>query len=149
MNGMTAEAIARKSRALKHCTKLLDKIDRNGSAKIVLNCTGVEFNVVKGDAIYLRIKTTQAQLTEDILSYDIIKREAPAIRALSNAAEKVSAAAAVVAPAIKAEVPKRTKLSREEAIARHREYCRNYAARKRAEAKAAKMSLVPSPTSAE
>ena len=45
MDIVTAETIGKKSKALKHCDKLLSKIDKNGSAKVVLNCTGVEFVV--------------------------------------------------------------------------------------------------------
>lgn len=71
---ITAEAIGKKARALKHCNKLLSKINKEGSAKIVLNCTGVEFVVHKGDAIHLKIQTTRAQLTEDINSYDIVRK---------------------------------------------------------------------------
>lgn len=38
MDIVTAETIGKKSKALKHCDKLLSKIDKNGSAKVKLNC---------------------------------------------------------------------------------------------------------------
>lgn len=74
MDSVTAENIGKKARALKHCDKLLDKIDKHGSAKIVLNCTGVEFIVHKGDAIYLSIQKTKYALLCDIRSYEITVR---------------------------------------------------------------------------
>ena len=72
MDKYTAETIAKKARALKHCNKLLTEIDKKGSARISLNCTGVEFIVHKDDAVYLKLKTIRAQLTEDIESYNIV-----------------------------------------------------------------------------
>lgn len=71
MDSVTAENIGKKARALKHCDKLLAKIDKNGSAKVLLNCTGVEFIVHKGDAIYLSIQKTKYALVCDIKSYEI------------------------------------------------------------------------------
>lgn len=75
MNKTTAENIGKKARALKHCEKLLNKIDKEGSAKIVLNCTGVEFIVEKNDAIYLTIQKQKYALLCDIQSYQITVRK--------------------------------------------------------------------------
>lgn len=74
MDIVTAENIGKKSKALKHCDKLLTKIDKNGSAKVKLNCTGVEFVVHKDDAIYLRIQATKFALLDEIRSYEITTR---------------------------------------------------------------------------
>ena len=74
MDNVTAEIIGRKARALKHCDKLLATIDKNGSAKVKLNCTGVEFVVHKDDAIYLSIQKTKYALLCDIRSYEITVR---------------------------------------------------------------------------
>ena len=74
MDRITAETIAKKTRALKHCSKLITEINKKGQATIRLNCTGVEFVVHKGDAMYLKLATTHAQLTEDIKSYEIVQR---------------------------------------------------------------------------
>lgn len=74
MDSVTAENIGKKARALKHCEKLLAKIDKTGSAKVLLNCTGVEFIVHKGDAIYLSIQKTKYALLCDIQSYEITVR---------------------------------------------------------------------------
>ena len=74
MDRITAETISRKTKALKHCTKLLAKINKEGQATVRLNCTGVEFIVHKGDAMYLKLATIHAQLTEEIRSYEIVKR---------------------------------------------------------------------------
>ena len=74
MDSVTANNIGKMARALKHCDKLLEKIDKTGSAKVVLNCTGVEFIVHKGDAIYLSIQKTKYALLCDIQSYEITVR---------------------------------------------------------------------------
>lgn len=79
MDNITAEMIGKKARALKHCEKLLSKIDKTGSAKVVLNCTGVEFIVHKDDAIYFRIQKTRYELLEDIKSYQLMKSAAKSI----------------------------------------------------------------------
>ena len=78
MDRITAETIARKTKALKHCSKLIAKINKDGQATVRLNCTGVEFVVHKGDAMYLKLATIHAQLTEDIKSYEIVNRAAAA-----------------------------------------------------------------------
>lgn len=75
MDKMTAEIIGKKAKALKHCDKLLNKIDKYGEAKVLLNCTGVEFLVHKGDAIYLSLQKTKYALLCDIQSYEITVRE--------------------------------------------------------------------------
>jgi len=80
MNNSTAEILSRKVRALKHCNKVLDEIKKKGSAIITLNCTGVSFVVRQGDAIYLQLETTRAQLAQDIGSYEIIRRTEQATR---------------------------------------------------------------------
>lgn len=79
MDIVTAETIGKKSKALKHCDKLLSKIDKNGSAKVVLNCTGVEFVVHKDDAIYCRIQSTKYRLLDEIRSYELTTRSQRAI----------------------------------------------------------------------
>lgn len=73
MERTSAEEIGQKARALKHCIKVISKVDKNGSAEIVLNCTGVKFVVKKNDALYLKIATTKAQLEEEIASYEIVR----------------------------------------------------------------------------
>ena len=79
MDIVTAETIGKKSKALKHCDKLLSKIDKNGSAKVKLNCTGVEFVVHKDDAIYCRIQHTRYALLDEIRSYELTTRSQRAI----------------------------------------------------------------------
>lgn len=86
MDNITAENIGKKAKAFKHCEKLLATIDKNGQASVKLNCTGVEFVVHKGDAIYLRIQATKFALLDEIHSYEVtqhaaqhpIRRTAPA-----------------------------------------------------------------------
>ena len=58
---------------------MLSKIDKNGSAKVVLNCTGVEFVVHKDDAIYCRIQSTKYRLLDEIRSYELTTRSQRAI----------------------------------------------------------------------
>lgn len=74
MDNITAENIGKKSRALKHCNKVIAEIDKKGSATITLNCTGVIFTVHKNDAIYLQLQTTRAQLIQEIGSYEIVQK---------------------------------------------------------------------------
>lgn len=66
--------IERKSKALKHCNKLLDKIDKDEKALVPLNCTGVVLEVIKGDPVYLRLKAIRAQLVVEINSLEITQR---------------------------------------------------------------------------
>lgn len=74
MDIVTAETIGKKSKALKHCDKLLAKIDKSGSASVKLNCTGVEFVVHKDDAIYCRIQRTKYALLDEIRSFELTTR---------------------------------------------------------------------------
>lgn len=74
MDNITAENIGKKARAFKHCEKLLAVIDKNGKARVKLNCTGVEFIVHKDDAIYLRIQATKFALLDEIHSYEVTQR---------------------------------------------------------------------------
>lgn len=74
MDNITAENIGKKSRALKHCNKVIAEIDKKGSATITLNCTGVIFTVHKNDAIYLQLQATRAQLIQEIGSYEIVQK---------------------------------------------------------------------------
>lgn len=74
MDNITAENIGKKSRALKHCNKVIAEIDKKGSATITLNCTGVIFTVHKNDAIYLQLQATRAQLVQEIGSYEIVQK---------------------------------------------------------------------------
>lgn len=124
MDSVTAENIGKKARALKHCDKLLAKIDKNGSAKVLLNCTGVEFIVHKGDAIYLSIQKTKYALLCDIQSYEITVK--------AKTADKQPVRRIAPAPVGAAE------LSDEEILEikreKHREYQRRYLAKKKAQA---------------
>ena len=74
MDNATAQEIAIKVRALKHCNKLLKTIDERGAVDLKLNCTGVVIHVVRGDINHLNLKVTQAELTKAIGSYEIIQR---------------------------------------------------------------------------
>jgi hypothetical protein len=66
-----AKEIGRKERAFRHCTDVLNDIDKHGSTVVKLNCTGVTFNVTKGDPIYLRFQTVLAQLREELAAYKV------------------------------------------------------------------------------
>ena len=123
MDNITAEVIGKKARALKHCEKLLSKIDKNGSAKVVLNCTGVEFIVHKDDAIYFRIQKTRYELLEDIKSYQLMKS------AVKSVPTRVSPT-----PVCAAETPSLTPEEiREAKKAKAKEYQHRYYEKKKAE----------------
>lgn len=74
MDRETAYLIEKKSKALKHCEKLLKRIEKNGSATIKLNCTGVEFTIKKGDAFYFNIQKTKFKLLEEISSIEVLEK---------------------------------------------------------------------------
>lgn len=124
MDSVTAENIGKKARALKHCDKLLAKIDKNGSAKVLLNCTGVEFIVHKGDAIYLSIQKTKYALLCDIQSYEITMR--------ANTADKQPIRRTAPAPIGAAELSDAEILEMKRE--KHREYQRRYLAKKKTQA---------------
>lgn len=121
MDNVTAEIIGKKARALKHCDKLLEKIDKQGSAKILLNCTGVEFVVNKGDAIYLSIQKTKYELLYDIRSYEITVR---AKHAKDGSIHKTAPAPTGAAPSTPDDELERKR-------AKQREYNRRYLAKKK------------------
>lgn len=74
MERQTAEQIAKKVVALKHCNKLLKEIERKGKVVIKINCTGLELVAEANDVLHMRLKTLQASLAEQINSYEIIKK---------------------------------------------------------------------------
>lgn len=82
MDFKSAEIIAKKARALKHCDKILSEVDKKGEALVTLNCTGVQFVVKNGDGMHLRIMTTKAQLIEEIAAYELVKAEETTIERL-------------------------------------------------------------------
>lgn len=71
---IAAQDLSKKVGALKHLTKKINEINKKGQAIIRLNNTGVELVAKKGDALYLKLATAHAQLTEDIKSYEIVQR---------------------------------------------------------------------------
>lgn len=79
-----AALIERKSKALKHCNKLLEKIDKESFALVPLNNTGVVLRVEKDDPVYLRFKAIRAQLVVDINSLEIIQHPAAAEITISS-----------------------------------------------------------------
>jgi len=111
MDIVTAETIGKKSKALKHCDKLLSKIDKNGSAKVVLNCTGVEFVVHKDDAIYCRIQSTKYRLLDEIRSYELTTRSQRAIEQPVHRTAPAPVGAAPESEALSAEQLAKTKKS--------------------------------------
>ncbi len=72
---ISAEAFSKKTAALKSLNKLLDKINKQGSAKVHLTSTGIIIPIEKNDPIYLKFCTLQAQMTEELNSYAIVKQE--------------------------------------------------------------------------
>ena len=74
MDNVTAELIGKKAKALKHCNKILDKIEKNGKVTIKLGNTGVEIEATRGDAMHLKFITHQARLTQEIKSYEIVQK---------------------------------------------------------------------------
>ena len=126
MDIVTAETIGKKSKALKHCDKLLSKIDKNGSASVKLNCTGVEFVVHKDDAIYCRIQRTKYALLDDIRSYELTTRSQRAVEQPVRRTAPAPVGAAPESEVLSAE--QRAKLKKAE-------YNRHYREKKKAQVK--------------
>lgn len=84
MKFSVAEAIARKTKGLKHCDKLLKNIEKKGSIEIPLSGTGVVLPVAKGDAIHTLLQSIRFSLAHEINAIEIAnsgsapKRYAPA-----------------------------------------------------------------------
>ncbi len=95
MDNVVAENIGKKARALKHCNKVLEKIEKKGSTVITLNCTGVVFTVHKNDALYLQLQATRAQLIQDIGSYEIVQKTMQRTTAQRHAPAPVGASVAL------------------------------------------------------
>lgn len=125
MDKETAERIGKKSRALKHCEKILDQVDKHGSHKVILNNTGVEFIVHKDDAIYLRIQSTRCRLLEEIHLIEVSER----VKVQPTIPVRRTAPAPVGASALSAE--ELSDIQR----AKRREYNRRYYEKKRKEKK--------------
>lgn len=68
-----AELIGTKAKALKHCEKLIRKIEKaNGEPiKIPLSCTGVVLEAREGSPLHLQIKSISAKLAEEINALQI------------------------------------------------------------------------------
>ena len=84
MKFSVAEAIARKTKGLKHCDKLLKSIEKKGNIEIPLSGTGVSLPVAKGDAIHTLLQSIRFGLAHEINTIEIAnngvssKRYAPA-----------------------------------------------------------------------
>lgn len=103
---------------------MLSKIDKNGSASVKLNCTGVEFVVHKDDAIYCRIQATKYRLLDEIRSYELTTRSQRAIEQPVRRTAPVGAA------------PESEVLSAEQqAKLKKAEYNRRYREKKKAQVK--------------
>ncbi|MGN0819867.1 MAG: hypothetical protein ACI4M6_05670 [Christensenellaceae bacterium] len=123
MDTKTAEIIARKSRALKHCEKILGQCDKKGTHRVILNNTGVVIPVTKNDAIYLRIQSIKYQLIDELHSYKVSQ-------SVASSSIKRTAPAPVGASAEKHVLAPEEKLERRRA--QMREASRRYQAKKKA-----------------
>lgn len=74
MDNATAQEIAIKVRALRHCNKLLRTIDEKGCVDLHLCNTGVTIHVVRDDINHMNLKVTQAELSRAIAAYEIVHR---------------------------------------------------------------------------
>ena len=82
MKHTVAETIGRKAKALKHCEKLLNTIDKKGESEILLNNTGVALPVKKDDAIYALLQSIRFKLVHEISSIEIVSKVNTARRML-------------------------------------------------------------------
>jgi len=126
MDNITADTIGKKARALKHCEKILNAVDKHGETQIKLNCTGVVFTIRKNDAIYLRVQSTKYALIDEISSYRLT------IAAKRKSVRRISPAPVGAAPTD----PEADEAAKKEAQRlKHNERQKLYMRRKRAAAK--------------
>lgn len=78
MKHSVAEAIGLKARALKHCDKLISRIDKNGRADIKVCGTGVVLPCEKNDAVYTLLQSIRFRLIHEINSIEIVSGVKPA-----------------------------------------------------------------------
>lgn len=77
MQRSAAEAIAKKSSALKHCTNLLAHIERYGSVDIKLGATGLVLPCKRGDAVHTLLQSVRFALIHEINSIEIVENARP------------------------------------------------------------------------
>ena len=75
MDKKLAEAIGIKANALKHCDKLLGKIEKDGKVVVIIGATGVSIPVIKGDAVHSRLQSVRYQLMDEINSMEIVSKQ--------------------------------------------------------------------------
>lgn len=80
MNTSTAEFIGKSSRALKHCDRLLKKIEKTGEASIKVNATGLTLPCHRGDALHTLLMSERARLYHEINSFELTPKTRMAIR---------------------------------------------------------------------
>lgn len=72
MKRSDAELIGKKARALKHCVKILDLVDKRGSTEILLNNTGITIPCRKGDAMYTLLQSIKYALAHEINDIQVV-----------------------------------------------------------------------------
>ena len=77
-----AEAIGRKARALKHCNKIIQTVDKQGRTEILLGNTGVSLPCEKNDAIYTLLQSIRFKIIHEINSMEIVSKIKPSERTL-------------------------------------------------------------------
>ena len=74
MKHNVAEMIGRKAKALKHCDKVIQTIDKHGRTEILLGNTGIAIPCEKNDAIYTMLQSIRFKLVHEINSIEIVSR---------------------------------------------------------------------------
>ena len=77
MQRSVAEAIAKKSSALKHCINLLAHIERYGNVDIKLGATGLVLPCKRGDAVHTLLQSVRFALIHEINSIEIVENARP------------------------------------------------------------------------
>lgn len=72
MKRSDAELIGKKARALKHCVKILELVDKRGSTEILLNNTGITIPCKKGDAMYTLLQSIKYALAHEINDIQVV-----------------------------------------------------------------------------
>lgn len=74
MNGEMANIIEKKSRAFKHCDKILKQIEEKGTVEIKVGATGVTLPCTKGDSLHNLVISIRHKLAYELGSLDVSMR---------------------------------------------------------------------------
>ena len=130
-----AEIIGGKARALKHCSKVLGIVDKQGKTDILLGNTGIVLPCEKGDAIYTLLQSIRFRLVHEINSIEIVTRPSTGTRMMiapSGACDEKPPSVCEMCGTTIVKTGSRQRYCKECAAKRRQEYYRQYYRQKQA-----------------